>query len=275
MTSLHAEDKNENRYTSKARGKYKFGDISKTLIKKITKKDEYEFGDLSKHLDKQAKNKVASLSKKEDYEFGDLTRLVRSRIGDEVQDFTNKDKYKFGNITKEIARRVATKDYTFDDLILLFKILLAFGAGLSPVANFLPAKLLIELLDYSIVGDVSSKVIAAITTELDRRMKKVVTGDEDYKLGDLSKNRLMKYIGKEDGKYEFGDITRFVLDNLDSKDNGEDKVQPDRKKQTEPILGRNTDELLTQELEEWDKNFLIQYNETAIIDAEVINTKKV
>lgn len=83
-------------------------------------------------------------------------------------------------------------------MIILFKILLAFGAGLSPVANFLPAKLLIELLDYSIVGDLSNKLIHAITSELDRRMKKAFTGDEDYKLGDMSKKAMLNYIGKEE-----------------------------------------------------------------------------
>jgi hypothetical protein len=69
---------------------------------------------------------------------------------------------------------------------------------LTPVAQFLPAKLLIEALDVSIAGDLGNKFIAEITKELDRRMKMAFTGSPDYQLGDLSKKAVLKYIGKDE-----------------------------------------------------------------------------
>jgi hypothetical protein len=195
---LYAANKDEKNKSDK-KG-YQFGDITKNLISKVTKKDDYEFGDLSKSIDKTVKDKVATMSgkDKDSYEFGDLSRLVDSRVKEQVNDFTNQTSYKFGDVSKEILVRVKTRDYTMDDMIILFKILLAFGAGLSPVASFLPAKLLIELLDYSILGDLSNKVTTAITQELDQRMKKAFTGDADYQLGDMSKKAVLKYIGKDE-----------------------------------------------------------------------------
>ncbi len=199
-TSIHRQHLHKSPFALHAK-KYQFGDITKGLIKKVTKKDKYEFGDLSKHLDKVAKQKVADLRGKEQYEFGDLTRYIDSKVKDEIQEFTNSTskggQYKFGDISKEIVHRVVTRDYTLDDMIFLFKILLAFGAGLSPVANFLPAKLLIELLDVSIAGDATKRVTGAITSELDKRMKKAFMGDENYQIGDLSKKKFLDYIGKD------------------------------------------------------------------------------
>lgn len=196
-TKLFAsQDGNNN---SKKKG-YQFGDITKNLISKVTNKDDYEFGDLSKAIDKTVKQKVATMSgkDKDSYQFGDLSKLIDSKVKEQVNDFTNQESYQFGDVTKEILKRVKTRNYTLDDMMILLKILLAFGAGLSPVANFLPAKLLIELLDYSILGDVTNKVTSAITQELDRRMKKAFTGDVDYQLGDMSKKAVLNYIGKEE-----------------------------------------------------------------------------
>jgi len=232
---------------------------------------------------------VADLNKKEKYEFGDLSRYIDTKIKDEIQEFTNSTstggKYEFGDISKEIVRRVLTKDYTLDDMILLFKILLAFGAGLSPVANFLPAKLLIELLDVSIAGDATKRVTAAITSELDKRMKKAFTGDENYQIGDMSKKKFLDYIGKD--KYEFGDISKFVLEAIDDDDK-DDKSKTetvakegvgnineisindtmDNNKKKLSLKGSMFDsddpysaELISKELEEWDEKFLLQYED--------------
>ena len=265
---LYAAKKDDDKQPNKK--KYKFGDITKSFVTKITKKDDYEFGDLSRSLDKAAKEKVATLSNKDSYEFGDLARYVDSKVKEQVNEFTNKESYKFGDVTKEIVNKLKTREYTLDDMIILFKILLAFGAGLSPVASFLPAKLLIEMLDYSIVGDLGSKLIAAITTELDKRMKKAFTGDEDYQLGDLSKKAVLNYIGKEE--YTFGDITRFVLDSVDeNKENQKEQegkssppgvlVTSERSKPAQGSILDNADtELITKELEEWDAMFLKDAN---------------
>jgi hypothetical protein len=183
---------------SKKKSGYRFGDITKNFVTRVTKKKDYEFGDLSRSLDKAAKQKVAQLRGKDEYEFGDLSIYIDTKVKEQVNDFTSKDQYNFGDLTKEIVQRIKTRDYSLEDMIILLKILLVFGAGLSPVAKFLPAKLLIEALDVSVMGDLGNKLIAEITKELDRRMKMAFTGSPDYQLGDMSKKAVLKYIGKEE-----------------------------------------------------------------------------
>lgn len=135
------------------------------------------------------------------------------QIKSKVNEFTGEDAYKFGDLTKEITRRVASGQYTLDDLFILLKGLAVIGASLSPVAGFLPVKLLVNLLDYSILNDVAGKVASALAIELDRRVKGALLGNEEYKLGDATKSTIAKaingYTGKEE--YEFGDITKKVV----------------------------------------------------------------
>lgn len=142
---------------------------------------------------------------------------------------TGNQSYQFGDLTKEIVRRVASGKYTLDDLFMLFKALALVGASLSPVgeyrtintilvhlccfprqlshqlatpiiAGFLPVKLLVELLNFSLLNDVAGKVTSSLAIELDKRLKKSLLGDEDYKLGDATKktiaNAVEGYIGK-------------------------------------------------------------------------------
>jgi len=124
---------------------------------------------------------------------------------------TGNDEYKFGDLSKEILRRVASGSYTLDDLFMLLKAMSIVGASLSPVAGFLPVKLLVELLNFSLMNDVAGKVTSSLAIELDKRLKKSLLGDEDYKLGDATKrtiaNAVEGYIGKE---YEFGGTFRGV-----------------------------------------------------------------
>jgi len=195
---------------------YRFGDLTKSLIggsvEKITGKP-YEFGDLSRAVDTSIKDKINDLTGSDDYEFGDLSRWVDTKVKGEVNKFTDKDAYKFGDLTKEIARRVASGDYTLDDLFMLLKALAMFGASISPVAGFLPVKLLVELLNFSLLNDIGGKVTSSLAMELDKRLKKSLLGDENYKLGDATKrtigNAVKSYTGKEE--YEFGDVTKKVV----------------------------------------------------------------
>jgi hypothetical protein len=227
--------------SDKEEEKYKFGDLTRNFIRKVSKNEKYELGDAMRSIDKTVKQSVAKASGKEEYQFGDLSRLLDKTIKDKANAFTGNEEYAVGDISKEILRRVASRDYSLEDIILLLKILLALGSGLSPVASFLPAKLLIELLDYSILGDLSNKIIEAASKELDRRFKKSITGDENYQLGDLSKKAIMKYVGKE--TYSLGDITRKAL---------EDKKSGNAKQLLKDI---NTD-FTKQELALWDAKFL-------------------
>ena len=68
------------------------------------------------------------------------------------------------------------------------------------LAGFLPVKLLVELLNFSLLNDVAGKVTSSLAIELDKRLKKSLLGDEDYKLGDATKrtiaNAVEGYIGK-------------------------------------------------------------------------------
>ena len=86
------------------------------------------------------------------------------------------------DLTKEIATRVSSGKYTYDDLVLLFKVLLKFGVGLSPVASFLPVRLLVEILNYSIAEEAGNRLIGALAQEIDRRVKLALVGDSNYKV---------------------------------------------------------------------------------------------
>ncbi len=263
------ESSNSNRNSKKG---YQFGDITKSLIKQITKKDTYEFGDLSKHFDSTIKNRIAQLSDKNEYEFGDLTKYL-------IQDFTNSSdnsfagtgetySYKFGDITKEIINRVKSREYTLDDLAILIKALVSFGVGLSPVASFLPVKLLIDLLNYSIAGDLSTKVISSISLELDKRMKKAITGDESYQIGDYSKKAILKYIGRDE--YTFGDITKTVVESMEKYEAQQKEIAAlnQKVKDEEQIIKKRTFltsdndfDKVSKDLEAWDEKYLKDLNQ--------------
>mmetsp|Transcript_13163 Transcript_13163/g.28040 ORF Transcript_13163/g.28040 Transcript_13163/m.28040 type:complete len:281 (-) Transcript_13163:11-853(-) len=200
-TALH-----ENKSQDGKRG-YQFGDITKAVTKSLIGKrvskltgKPYEFGDLSRKIDESIKDKIVDLTGKDDYEFGDLSRWVDAQIKSEVGKYTNKDYYKFGDLSKEIARRVVTGEYTLDDLFLLLKALALIEASISPVAGFMPVKLLIELLNFSIANDVAGRVSSALAMELDRRLKKSLLGNENYQLGDATKQAISSAVTAYTGK---------------------------------------------------------------------------
>lgn len=276
FSRLNLSSPNKSNSDDKNKGKrgYQFGDITKSLINKITNKDEYEFGDLSRHLDSKVKERLAEINDKNNYEFGDLTRYL-------VKDFTNSTNYQFGDITKEIIRRVKTNNYTMEDLALLVKALVSFGVGLTPVASFLPMKLLIEMLNYSIAGDLGTKVASSISLEIDKRMKDALVGDENYKVGDLTKKAILKYTGRED--YAFGDITKTVVESLDEYDKQQQEIAllnqklkdakegmdansgEDKAKRPSPFLSSDSDyDGIANELKAWDDKYLrdLTKNET-------------
>jgi hypothetical protein len=237
--SNNSNNNSNNSNNNKKKRKYQFGDITKSIINKITDQDEYQFGDLSKHVDSQIKSRISqqlntntntnttnnNTANSKEYQFGDLTRYL-------VQDFTQhknngnnnsnstastsasaSSSYQFGDITREIIHRVKSKQYTLQDLALLTKTLLSLGISFNPIASFLPMKILIDLLNYSILGDFSGKVIESISIEVDKRMKKAIVGDANYQIGDLTKREILKYIGKEE--YSFGDISKRVMETMD------------------------------------------------------------
>mmetsp|Transcript_18992 Transcript_18992/g.34465 ORF Transcript_18992/g.34465 Transcript_18992/m.34465 type:complete len:353 (-) Transcript_18992:292-1350(-) len=252
---------------------YQFGDVTKFFVKRATQrvtqltgKETYEFGDLSKWLDAKAKSAVTDLTQQDDdYEFGDLSRWVDARVKDRVQNFTkSEDAYQFGDVTKEIGRRIASGEYTLQDMILLLKVLVTFGVGLAPVSAILPVRLLVDLLNFSIANEMGERMIGAISVELDKKMKQMVTGNAEYKLGDGSKQALLKFTGKD--KYEFGDISRRIFEesNTSLVDQSTTTIKDGNTKKRKVLAlgaassetedeGTTLDPTFLDELERWDE----------------------
>ena len=104
---------------------YKFGDITKRVIRDMTGNTDYEFGDGSKALasattDAAEKAAAAVLdaggsaveagaaAKKviddSGYQFGDLTKGAIKGFEETVRDATGNEEYKFGDVTKNLAK---------------------------------------------------------------------------------------------------------------------------------------------------------------------------
>ena len=202
---------------------YEFGDLSrwvdariKERVNTLTEKDEYQFGDLSRWVDARIKDRVNTVTEKDEYEFGDLSRWIDARVKERVNKLTGKSSYSVGDLTKAVAIRVVSRRYVLDDLVLLLKAMLSLGVSLSSVASFLPVRILIDLLNYSIAADVGDRLVAALAIEVDKRMKEALTGDPEYQLGDLTKRAVLRFTGKE--SYTFGDIARTVVANMNLED---------------------------------------------------------
>ena len=210
---LHANDGSKGPF-----GGYTFGSITKGFLKKtastiqdVTGKEEYVFGDLTKNV-------VRKFTGNDNYQWGDITTELVSKGGSIVSNFTGKEEYVMGDISKEIIRKVSDGEYKLDDVLLLFKLLLTFGVGLTPVASALPVKLLLELINYSLATEVGERMLGALATTLDERFKEALTGNKGYKIGDLSKQAIMDFIGKSEGEYQFGDISKAISKKLVTKD---------------------------------------------------------
>lgn len=64
-------------------------------------------------------------------------------------------------------KQIASGKYAMDDLFMLLKAMALVGASISPVAGFLPVKMLVELLNLSLVNDAMGKVTSVLALELD------------------------------------------------------------------------------------------------------------
>uniref|UniRef100_A0A7S4K5T6 Uncharacterized protein n=2 Tax=Odontella aurita TaxID=265563 RepID=A0A7S4K5T6_9STRA len=189
-------------------------------------------------------------------------------------EFTNKTDYQAGDVSKEIFRRVRSGDYTVEDILLLCRILVTMGVSLSPVAASLPGKLLVEMLDFSLVQDLGGRFVGAITLELDRRMKQAVTGDASYELGDMTKNAFLKFIDKDE--YKFGDITKTVLERVEESEKsgntnkpktfaesaGTKETEKVRRDEQETVDVLDLDPKILEELLDWDKAMIQQEAKT-------------
>ena len=187
-----------------------------------TNKTDYEFGDLTRWVDARVKDKVSTVTGKGSYEFGDISLWLDSRAKNKVGEFTNKTTYEVGDISKEIFQKVMRGEYKLEDIAFMIKIIVTVGANFTPIGAYLPGKLLIELLDYSLAQELGGRVVSTLTLELDRRVKGAITGDENYQIGDLTKKSILHFINKEE--YSFGDITKTVVQNMEEKGGSSDKM---------------------------------------------------
>ena len=127
------------------------------------------------------------------------------------------------------------------------------GASFTPMAQLLPVKLLLEVLNVGLAQDIGSKAMSGVANSLDERFKKAITGDEKYKLGDKTKEQLAKSLSKFTGKdsYSFGDISQAVAKRMNEteKEKGGPKSS---ERSTEALLDLVNNEALT----DWDTKLL-------------------
>lgn len=232
---------------------YKFGDFTRSIGEKVTGNKDYKFGDISKAVDKQAKSKVNELTGKNEYKFGDLSKYLDSQAKDKVANFTGNSTYKVGDISKEVVRRAWAGEYDLEDMFLVIRVLLQMGASFTPMARFLPVKLLLELLNVGLAQDVGSKVIGKVATSLDERFKEAITGDAKYQLGDKTKDRLIKSLTRLTGKdsYAFGDISKVVAQRVADGSSNSNATKSSTE-QTQALV----DLLNNEALQNWDKKLL-------------------
>ena len=232
---------------------YQFGDATKWVggkaagaINEVTGKDSYEFGDLSRWLDRSAKAKVNELTGESEYKFGDLSRWLDRSAKDKVAELSSKDQYEFGDLTKLIVSRAS--QLTMKDATMLLKALLSFNVGLSSVGGLLPIKFLVEVLNYSLLVDVGERLAGMVAVEIDKRVKEALTGDSEYKLGDLTKRAVKSFTGKEE--YAFGDVSREVMRRFEEPGGADATAFGDSDGSTA------IDAELAEELDRWDARFL-------------------
>jgi hypothetical protein len=274
--------------------KYKFGDLTKGLLKKGKEKlneilpegEEYKFGDISRHLDAKAKARIlqartttkatttpdhtnnhnnnnnvegATTSHPYRYQVGDLSRWVDHVIKEQAAQFVGKataEDYQWGDVTQTILRRVQSGEYRVDDVWLALRILTTAGVAILPITNALPLHMLLQLAEADLAKDVTLRITESVATSLDARFKQALTGKSDYQLGDWTKNRLKRQVQQLTQKdhYEFGDIVKAMVF---------------QKKQTTAPTTQNVSALILpdaaadEELRDWDNRFLsTNYNAT-------------
>jgi len=262
-----------------SRGGYRFGDVSKFLAKRaankvneLTGKETYKFGDLSLWLDGKAKERVQAIKKSStgdtdgtyQYEFGDFTRWADALAKEKAAQFAGKnfsEEYVLGDVSRTVIRKVRSGEYRVDDVYLALRILLTAGFALLPVAQLLPVKALVELVNLGLAKDVGLRLVELLAVALDQRMKQALTGDANYQLGDLAKEKLRQSLARFTGKdfYEFGDIARAIAERATEGGDISNKV-------SSSSSGEKEDRLLTlqdgvvEDLASWDQRFFETLN---------------
>jgi len=217
----------------------------------------YRFGDISRFLAKRAAGRINELTGKEKYEFGDLTKWIDRRAKEKVADFTGKEEYCFGDVSNEIARRIAEGEIEPRDAFLALRVLLSAGASLTPLASALPVQWLLDLVNFGLAQDIGGRLLEILARNLDERMKEALTGDSQYKLGDLTKRRIRQSISDVTARdaYDFGDISRRISAlAAKKKQSGFD----DETRKQDYELQLNDD--VVKDLKAWDRRYQYEHH---------------
>lgn len=171
---------------------------------------QYEFGDLTRWLDKQAKSTVSrgrrtpffppAGSQRKDW----LSQQVsEAEAGTISEDPDSSRKNGIGSLVVHFFRFL--RSFLLVQVIKLIVVL----EIETPVLRRLPIRVLVDILNVCLEGGTRPKVVRVVGTELDKRLKRAVTGDENYQFGDLTKRAVSQFTDKD--SYQFGDITRSIL----------------------------------------------------------------
>ena len=163
--------------TTVTKAGYKFGDITKGIVRSVTGKQKYEFGDITKAIDRKLKESGKHHSKtvNDPYVFGDVTReLLR-----QLEDHRNGD--------RSVSR----------DAHGAMRSALASGLNMSTVADKLPVKMLVQIISAGLDDDGEGGTNATSTKKsafndilgeaLDQRVKSAMN-DNDADNNDSSNN---------------------------------------------------------------------------------------
>jgi hypothetical protein len=195
-------------------------DLSQTEQRNV---NDHPFQKLYSKFGKRV-NSITGKNKKDPYEFGDLTKwLVAESSRSEVK--RDKRRHHNNNMEEEDGEEEQVSEYQKSDFIsvafgvfpylrsilLVNSIRLVVKFGIErPVLTRLPSSILMELVHLILDGNYRPQILRVVATELDKRFKEAICGDEDYQFGDLTKKALFKFTGKE--QYKFGDITKELLE---------------------------------------------------------------
>ena len=163
----------------------------------------YRVGDVTKWLLREIRNTPSSASS---YQFGDLTKSW-------VSNYTGEEEYKVGDLSRAVLRRVESGEYSVGDVFLAMRVLLWAGfTTFAPVVGNLPLTLVVNLINFGLAQEVSGRLTTALAEWLDQQLKKALTGNAKYVLGDITRERLEQGLAKFTGReqYEIGDITRTI-----------------------------------------------------------------
>jgi hypothetical protein len=245
--------------------KYKFGDITRRLAKKATDKvndltgnEEYTFGDLSRWLDEKAKKRVQNLKGENGdykYELGDIVRWADNLAKEKAAQYAGKEianDYQVGDISRTVISKLLSGEYQIEDVYLALRVLVSAGFSISPITRILPVGGLISLINFGLAKDLGDRITWYAASALDARMKEVLTGDRNYQLGDVTKEKLRRALSSFTGKdtYEFGDIHRTI--------------ESRTRESSDP---KNTAEFLLQmqvldDLAKWDAKFQLEQDDS-------------